>query len=214
MNTDSLAKLLDIAGPPIGGPARELPPAIRELAGPLATGLTDLLSRKNGCYAFESALHVFPVSPLLSEERSLETWNSSQLWVSDYDGLADGCLFFAEDIFGGQFCITATGISTFDPETGELQLVAKDIADWAAVILDDYETQTGYPLAHEWQRHNGPISPDRRLIPRTPFVLGGEFAVENLQDQDSVTGMRSRADLARQLKGLPDRSQVRFKIID
>ena len=213
MNASPLARLLGVAGPSIGGTATELPAAIGELAGPLATELSSLLEKKNGFYAFEAALHVFPDKSLRSEH-GLETWNSSQLWISSYGGLGDGCLFFAEDVFGGQFCITAGGIATFDPETGERQPMASSFAEWATAILADYEVLTGYPLAHEWQKLNGAIPSGKRLIPKQPFVLGGEYSLANLYLQDSVMGMRSRGDLARQIHDQPDGSQVRFKIIE
>lgn len=35
--------------------------------------------------------------------------------------------FFAEDVFGGQFCIKDSKVYTFDPETGSLGYLADDI---------------------------------------------------------------------------------------
>ena len=63
--------------------------------------------------------------------------------------MTDGCLFFAEDIFGTQFCIKSNKIYTFDPETGSIEYIADHIEGWAEIIMKDYNVLTGYPLAHE-----------------------------------------------------------------
>ncbi len=210
---DALTKLLSIAGPAIGDATGEWSAALSRPAEPLVAELKSLLAAKNGFYVFESALHVFP-DRATPPEHGLEVWNSAELWRSSYGELADGCLFFAEDTFGVQFCIAGGRISTFDPETGERESITASVAEWAAVLLDDYQVLTGFPVAHEWQVQNGPLPPGKRLVPKKPFVLGGEFSLDNLYLLDAVTGMRVRGDLVRQIKTLPDGAQVRFEIID
>lgn len=80
--------------------------------------------------------------------------------------------FFAEDVFGGRFCIKNSKVYTFDPETGSLEYLADDIESWAQILLSDYEVLTGYPLAHQWQKQNGQLAAGKRLLPKVPFVLG------------------------------------------
>lgn len=179
----------------------------------LLNELKQMLADRNGFYAFESALHVFPVdgSPPHS---GLKEWNSTNVWRFEYRDLAEGPLFFAEDVFGGQFCLLNGEVRSFDPETGEQAVLATSIDGWAKVVLADYAVLTGYPLAHEWQKANGPLSPGLRLVPKRPFVLGGEFEVSNLAAMDAALGMRSRGNLARQLRDLQDGTQVRYRVVD
>ncbi|MDG9884249.1 SMI1/KNR4 family protein [Pseudomonas sp. GD04058] len=190
-------------------------PAIQEYlleyAGALADQLLGMLRRRNGFYALESALHVFPACSS-QHELDITDWNEHALWRSRYNGLADGCLFFAEDIFGGQFCLKDGNVYTFDPELGCLDYLAGDIEQWAQTLLHDYEVLTGYPLAHQWQKQNGQLSAGKRVVPKTPFVLGGEFTIDNLHMIDAVEGMRLRADLALQIKELPDGAQIKFDV--
>jgi len=80
------------------------------------------LRQKNGFYAFESALHVFPIGTK-DGVMDLETWNHLDTWRDTYDGLANGYLFFAEDIFGNQFCLQQDGTSGFEAETGAVHIV-------------------------------------------------------------------------------------------
>ena len=70
------------------------------------------------------------------------------LWKADYEIDLSKAVFFAEDVFGVQFCILNDVINSFDPETGEFKVVAKSLEEWAGWILEDSKTRTGWPLAH------------------------------------------------------------------
>jgi hypothetical protein len=172
-----------------------------------------LLRAKNGFYAFESALRVRPAGRA-TEEIGLEEWNAPGLWRAGYGGLADRCLFFAEDLFGVQFCLHGGTVMSFDPETGEKTFIAEDVAAWAARLLREYDVLTGHGLAHDWQAQHGRIPSGHQLIPKIPFVLGGEFTIENLFLLDAAKAMRSRASLAMQIKDLPDGTKIEFKVVD
>lgn len=207
----SLDKLLSNASSSLSEHEPEMLGQSLRLAGTLADQLLGMLCQRNGFYALESALHVFPTHSS-QNEIGIGDWNESALWRSGYKGLADGCLFFAEDVFGGQFCIKDSKVYTFDPETGSLEYLADDIESWAQILLSDYEVLTGYPLAHQWQKQNGQLAAGKRLLPKVPFVLGGEFVLDNLYLADAVEGMRFRADIASQIKELPDGAQIRLNI--
>ena len=70
-----------------------------------------MLALKNGFYAFELALHVFPAQSC-DQHIGLDLWNSETLWRSAYGEVTNGCGFFAEDIFGGQFCFNLKTVVT------------------------------------------------------------------------------------------------------
>ncbi|WP_233237909.1 hypothetical protein [Bordetella sp. LUAb4] len=152
--------------------------------------------------------------PILVSGIGLAEWNEDTLWRSAYKGLADDCLFFAEDVFGGQFCIKDNRVFIFDPEAGALESLVDDIEGWAKTLLSDYEMLSGYPLAHQWQKNNGQIPAGKRLLPKVPFTLGGAFDLGNLYLADAVEGMRFRADIAVQIKDLPDGSQIKLNIVN
>lgn len=183
-----------------------------EAGGSLGRELLELLSVKNGFYAFEGALHVFPAGG--EGVCDVDTWNEASRWRNRYPELPDGLIFFAEDAFGGQFGIDEMGVYFFGPETGELDKVAGTVEEWAAVLLLDYRSLTGYPLAHEWQETHGALEAGSRLVPKTPFVLGGRFDVANLFALESVRAMRTYANLASQIRGLPDGTQVTLRVVD
>lgn len=212
MTKTNVQKLIDLGGAPLG--AR--PGSLGGVGGGddrLRGQLFDLLQRKNGFYAFESALHVFPAaSPTNGPD--LEEWNSDTSWRHEYGDLASDKLFFAEDAFGNQFCIEDGHICAFDAETGACERMCSSFEEWAERILDDHDVLTGYPLLHAWQAAHGAIASGHRILPRVPFCLGGEFAIENLYASDAVRGMRFRGDLARQIRHLPDEAQVVLRVVE
>jgi hypothetical protein len=173
--------------------------------------LFEWLSEKNGFYAFESALHIFPLGTK-DGVMDLESWNSSTLWRDAYGDLANGYLFFGEDTFGNQFCLKPDGIGSFDAETAQVTHLANSLSDWARLVIKEYELHTGYPLAHGWQLANRPLAPGERLLPKMPFVTGGDYTIENLYATDCVEGMRFRGEIAVHIQYIPEGAQVQFKI--
>lgn len=200
--------LLAAAGDSISSaPAAETVLRLPALSGTWGQELTGLHSSRNGFYAFESALLVRPLDYGASPLGVLQ-WNEAALWRSEYKADLRGTVFFAEDIFGTQFCIKDDVINSFDPETGDLTVIAQNLEDWSRWIFEDAKTRTGWPLAHLWKQREGPLKRGTRLLPKVPFVLGGQFEVENLYALDDVEGMRFRASIANQLKDCPDGSKV------
>lgn len=208
----SVARMVSIASAPVGA-ALDAGAAGAYLSRWGAPGreLAEMLSSKNGFYAFESALLVRPLqhdTPPLG----VREWNAPDLWKNQYaDNLSD-VLFFAEDLFGGQFGLRADGVHAFEPETGALSPISPDLAGWAKEVLSDYDFRTGYPLGHDWQIAHAPLPPGIRLLPKIPFVCGGKYEVENLYSLDDVTGMRFRASIANQIRDLPDGAEITFKV--
>ncbi|QXI49530.1 MULTISPECIES: hypothetical protein [Pseudomonas] len=59
----------------------------------------------------------------------------------------DDIVFFAEDLFGIQFCLHGNEVLSFDPETVKFSFLSARLEEWAAKILADYDYVTGYSLA-------------------------------------------------------------------
>lgn len=205
-----LKKIISIASPPLSSGEPELDSALCFRAGDLAVELLALLKEKNGFYAFEGALHLFP-TVTNNGDMGLNEWNDIDCWRYSYDGLDKEALFFGEDIFGVQFCIKDNRIYTFDPETADFEFFSTNFEMWAKNVLKDYEVVTGYKIAHEWQSRNGKIPSGKRLIPKIPFVVGGEFSIANLYLDGSIAGMIIRSEIAKKINGKKDGSAVLIK---
>jgi hypothetical protein len=201
----SIDRLLGMASPPLSTslPARETCPDT-----PLGQQLWQLLSRRNGFYALNSALHVYPaVSGEEGAQHILRTLQGA------YGDLAAGLHCFGEDVFGNQFVLCDDSIGLFDVETGETEEITRSLEEWAACLLND-DYWSGWSLAHQWQTQHGSLKPGVRLIPKRAFILGGQFTVENLYVLNALDGIKYRACIALQIRDLPDGTVVKLSVID
>lgn len=80
-------------------------------------------------------------------------------------------------------------------------------------MKDCYKIKLRRAGYRQWQEQNGQLPVKKRLLPKIPFVVGGEFVLDNLHLVDAVEGMKFRADIASQIKDLPDGAQIKFDII-
>ncbi len=187
------------------------PSAAVDLGGGLPGELAALLSVTNGFAVFNYGVQVFHHGPGgLGPE--LGVWNDEATWKRTYGGLADGLLCFAQDLFGVQFAIEGgRRVSTFDPETGELRTIGESLDDWAEWLLAKPDQRGARSFATRWQDDHGPLGHDDRLLPMTPFVLGGEYTDENLVVRDAVTAMRARGPVAQQIHSLPEGATITLR---
>ncbi len=203
-------KLLSLGSEALAQLPEDMPPVFKSWK--LGPELFAMLREKNGFYAFESALHVFPVTS--DPGSGLEGWNSESLWRQEYKEFADGLLFFGEDVFQDQFCISQQGVVRFCAESGNVEVLASSIEGWADLILSDYSFQIGWKLAHDWQAMHGPLPQGKRLMPKTPFFLGGQFSLDNLWVGNSLEGMRFKGDLAMHTRDLPEGTKIRLRVAE
>lgn len=210
---ESIGKILAQSQGPLGGEVTAADCfAFLAPFGPRGRELAELLSARNGWLAWHSALLVRPLTdapPVLG----VCSWNEPSLWKQSY-AVPPDALFFAEDAFGDQFAIVGDRIHFFEGETGEFDDLAGSLEEWATLILEEPHFHTGWPLALEWQETNGPLPLGRRLLPKTPFVLQGEYSVANLWAGDDREGMQFRGRLANQLRDAPDGTPVWIRIGD
>jgi len=212
MISSSVENLLKLASAPLVAEPALLPVRPSNADGKLVGEWLRMLDRANGFYCFESALHVFP-SRTSGGNLGLTDWNAAGAWRQEYGRLDRGELFVAEDIFGNQFCLLGEAVYTFDAETAELSEFARSVDEWADKVVSGFETATGHPLGHRWQSKNGPLPPGRRLVPKTPFVLGGAYEVENLYACEASAGMRARGNLASQIADVPDGAPIKYEVV-
>lgn len=175
---------------------------------PLSSELQRMLERKNGFAAFESALVVFPLLDTASSV-GLGEWNRLDGWRLGYKReLSRSAICFAHDAFGVQFVLKSGAVFRFDPEDGLLTHYAHTLDHWAKRVMDRHREDTGWPVAHEWQAANGPLRTSQRLLPKLPFVLGGDYVPDNLVAIESRKAMENWAKLCAAIKSVPDGTEV------
>lgn len=203
----SIDTLLSISSGSIASDAPTFRPELIDgIEHRLIEELRTLLRQKNGFFAFESALHVLAARSS-GNVPGIEEWNSRGGWMRHYN-LAEPILFFAQDLFAGQFALCGNGIFRFDPETGRLTHLAETLEGWAGRILSDYNLETGWAAGREWQREARALKANCRLLPLRPFVIGGDYVAENLVEVSSVVAMEKYGALYGQIKDVPDGAPI------
>jgi hypothetical protein len=168
----------------------------------------------NGGYFWGRALLVRPISRLGSAPLGVLEWNAESLWRTFYEGACANVTFFAEDAFGIPFGVHNAKVVQFDLETAELTEIAATVNGFVECLLNDVEFLTGAPVLSAWEQEHGALEPGHRLIPKRPFIFGGEFRADNMVAKEDTTGMRIRAEFWRSTKNLPDGTSVALRLVD
>lgn len=117
---------------------------------------------------------------------------------------------FGEDLFGNQFIFYPDGVGMLTIETGEIEFIAKDFTGWLRELEEETDYYSGESLMLKWVKDNE-IEPYERLTPKIPFVLGGEFNIENLYKTNCKIILEFNAYLAKQIRDLPDGETIVLK---
>jgi len=168
----------------------------------------ELIENHNGLYAFDRALHIFGFSEMLGFH-DIKTRNLPMEWRLLYGNAVDGLIFFAEEVFGNLFAYDNSGnIVLLNVESAEIELVLEDFDEWMEYITEDIDYTTGKVLAQEWAASNGQIPFGSHLCPKKPFIIGGEYEIDNLYVLSWEKSLLFKADIARQIRDLPDGTDV------
>lgn len=143
---------------------------------------------------------------------SLEDWNAPRRWRDAFDGLADGPPFIAESFLGEQYRIVDGEVVRWNPETGQQEPCGASIGDWLTLVRFDPSAEVPLWLLEDWRRLHGILPPGHHLAPSVPFVLGGGYDLSNLYPLAAVSDLRWRAQLATQLRDMPDGAEVRLHV--
>ncbi|MFI5150173.1 MAG: SMI1/KNR4 family protein [Bacteroidia bacterium] len=165
----------------------------------------------NGGYFFSRSLHIYG---LCTEPSSHSILHINNLIRNLYGDLIRDEVFFACDLFGNQFGFSKEGISFWNIETAESEVVAEDFREWMSVLEVETDYFTAEPLAIEWQDTLRPLEWDERLTPKTPFVIGGEYTPSNLKAGRFDDIARFNAAIAKQIFDLPDGTAIDLETID
>jgi hypothetical protein len=91
--TSNIHKILSISSR-ISESTPQIDEPLRNMLGSLNDEFYNLLSLKNGFYAFESALHFYPATTI-DRLINVNQWNSPNLWRNKYSASIKDYLFFA-----------------------------------------------------------------------------------------------------------------------
>ncbi len=166
----------------------------------------------NGGYFFDNALHIFGTA----EETPHHDLNYiNNLFRVSFRELSKDIWFFAEDIFGNPYGFYDNNVILFNLETSDKEIVAKDFSGWLNEINNDIDYYTGQSLAQKLNKEDKfQLSCGKRLGAKYPFVIGGEYTIENLTLKGFKDNIGYNASIAKQIADLPDGSAIKLDIIN
>jgi hypothetical protein len=171
-----------------------------------------IIESGNGGFFFQQSLCIYGFY-------SKKIFNSieyiNKLVEREYGNISKGLIVFAQDIFGNQFAFNQNieKIVFFNIETGEQEAVASSFIEWISVLLNDLEYFTGLNLVVSWKKKNS-LAFDERLCAKKPFVIGGEYSLNNLYASKFPDYLVANANIAWQVYNLPDGTDIKLKIIE
>ncbi|WP_299464598.1 hypothetical protein [uncultured Microscilla sp.] len=118
-------------------------------------------------------------------------------------------------LFGNQFCFSKNGIVLFNLESAEKEEVATSFEEFLTVMFnnsEDLDYYTGQSLIQEWQSLGNFLQDGERLCPKQPFIVGGEFEVENLHVKRFDKNFLYNSKIAHQISNLPDGTEIQIRV--
>ena len=164
-----------------------------------------LKSYPAGAFFFSNALQIYGC-PQTSELNQISAINS-QIHNS-YSILSTGLQFFASDIFGNQFCFKNDHIHLFNLESGELTFLANSFADFVDILKEDSEFTTGKPYKQQYELEKGMMLLAHKIRALKPFVIGGDYKIENFVATDFNELVIYNSKIAHQIHNLPNGTEV------
>lgn len=169
----------------------------------------EYLKIKNGGYYFNNAIHVYGFSDSIKHH---DLYYINKLIKSSFEDMSEG-YFFGEDLFGNLFGFHEGKIIFFDIETAEIEVIADSFLIWADLVLSEVDYYCAPTLIDQITIENvKSLSRGYRISAILPFVLGGEYKLENLVLKNFEENISFNASIAKQIKNKPDGEQYVLKI--
>lgn len=172
-------------------------------------GYYDFINFINGGYFYNNSLQIYSIDNSIDFNSFFKI---NELIKKEYSNIISNEVFFAQEIFGNQFGFSSQGVIMFNIETGEKNLLSLDFNGWLEALEADIDFLTGKNIAKLWDQANPELKLNERLCAKKPFIIGGEYEIENLFALSFPQYVYSNANIANQVYGLPDGQSIKLKI--
>lgn len=162
----------------------------------------------NGYYC-NNALHFYGYQ---TDEFYNDSMAISELINNSYGRLLNkDFICVGQDIFGNQFVGTDAKYYFLNIETAELDYMADNIKQLINAIYENVEYYSGHVLTSDLSENQiVQLASGFRLCPRKPFVIGGDFTIQNLYLLNTMKCLDYNFDIASQILNIPDGKEVKL----
>jgi len=173
----------------------------------LPTDLANILRDTNGFILHQGAVH-FRGPCLKPEWHSLQAaWRGVKAFHVLYNEVRASDIPFAQDQLGDQFLIREDVVLRLCAETGEIERLAESFQDFLSRVTSDIEGFLNVGLDHAMQ-------PGELLHAYPPFCFRESSAGVSLRPLPASEVILFHADLAKQIRDVPEGGKVEFKVSD
>ena len=178
----------------------------------LPPDLRDFLLRCNGYVAFHGGLHIRGacLSP---------TWHSLRYWWLGggalhqlFPAVDERDVPFGEDAFGDQYLLRGGVVHRLSAETGNIASLGADLREFDHNVREDPVGYLSLGPLEQFRASGGELAPGQLLSVYPPFVMRESANGVSYRAIPAEERIRFLADLASQIRGLPEGTKVRFRI--
>lgn len=178
-----------------------------ELLRELPSELTQILRDMNGFILHNGALHVRGAS-VAPEWHSLRAALRGPTALHTlYENVHVTDIPFAQDLLGDQFLLRSGQVYKLSSETGDVQPLIGNLDDFFRNVDEDIETFLNVDQDHILQ-------PGQLLMAFPPFVVRTSDGSVSLKPIDAGELILFHANLAKQIRDVPDGGSIEFKVTD
>src|SRR5215208_1136534 len=168
-----------------------------EMLPELPADLVRVLQDTNGFILYGGAVHVRGACFVPAWHSLRAAWRGPSAFHILYDNVRPSDIPFAEDQLGDQFLIREGVVLRLSAETGTIEPLADSLQDFFSGIGNDIEGFLNIGLSHTMQ-------PGQLLHAYPPFCFQESAAGVSLKPLPAAEVILFHAELARQIRGVPD----------
>lgn len=185
-----------------------------DLLARLPSNLTRLLRQLNGFIQFHGGLHVRGACRKPAWHSLRDAWDGASAFHRLYPEVQADDVPFAEDCMGDQFLLRDKRVCQLAAETGEIEALDVSLGGFFAAVADDpVEFLSLHPLL-QFQQEGGNLEPGQLLAAFPPFCTKQSANGVSLAAITADERRRFLADLAAQLRDVPEGGKIDFKVED
>lgn len=185
-----------------------------DLLARLPANLAGLLLQINGFIQFHGGLHIRGVCREPAWHSLRDAWDGEAAFWRLYPEVSKTDVPFGEDCMGDQFLLRDGVTHKLAAETGEVESLKVGLREFfEAVAADPVEFLSLHPLLQH-QQDGGQLEPGQLLAAYPPFCTTESADGVSLAAISAAERRRFLADLAAQLRDVPDGGQIVFRVVD
>jgi hypothetical protein len=183
-----------------------------EILSQLPTDLAMLLKSINGFQQFGGGFHLRGACLKPAWHSLRHAWESEDAFHRHYRSMEKTDIPFAQDALGDQYFLRSGIVYRLSAECDEADSLDVDLHEFLEQVQKDpVDTLNLIPLQNFWESE-GKLQPGQLLSVMPPFVVAQDDTEYSYRAIDALDRLGFLADLARQIRDLPDGASITFDI--